>query len=343
MKSKKSTIFNVIFLIIIFLLTIWYVFSGEDLKAIYSNIHNADSAYWLIPVILVVGFILSEALVIHYLMRSVGQETKLSHCFLYSFIGFFFSCITPSASGGQPAQMVYMKKDGIPLTTSTLVLMIVAITYKAVLVIVGAVIFIFRPSRIMHFLHPVLGWCIFGMILNVIAIAFMITAIFQPAILRWMISTMLKLGKKIHLVRHEENIIKRTNSFITRYNDAASFFIKNKIVIVNAFILTFVQRLFIFLITYFVCLSFHFEQENIVTITCLQAMIYVAIDMLPLPGGMGINEALFRKTFEPMLLHLTTSVLVISRGLSYYTQLLISALFTIVAQFFIGKDKGEEK
>jgi len=72
-------------------------------------------------------------------------------------------------------------------------------------------------------------------------------------------------------------------------------------------------------------------------------MIYVAIDMLPLPGGMGINEALFRKTFEPMLLHLTTSVLVISRGLSYYTQLLISALFTIVAQFFIGKDKGEEK
>jgi hypothetical protein len=31
----------------------------------------------------------------------------------YSFIGFFFSGITPSASGGQPAQIYYMNKDNM--------------------------------------------------------------------------------------------------------------------------------------------------------------------------------------------------------------------------------------
>lgn len=52
-------------------------------------------------------------------------------------IGFFYSCITPSASGGQPAQIYYMSKDGLDVSVSTLVLMIVTITYKAVLVLVG--------------------------------------------------------------------------------------------------------------------------------------------------------------------------------------------------------------
>ena len=55
----------------------------------------------------------------------------------------FFSCITPSASGGQPMQIYFMKKDKLPIPVTTLVLMIVTITYKAVLVVIGIVIWIF--------------------------------------------------------------------------------------------------------------------------------------------------------------------------------------------------------
>ena len=64
----------------------------------------------------------------------------MTHCALYSFVGFFFSCITPSASGGQPMQIFYMKKDKLPIPVTTLVLMIVTITYKAVLVVIGVLI-----------------------------------------------------------------------------------------------------------------------------------------------------------------------------------------------------------
>ena len=91
-------------------------------------------------------------------MRSIRQKIKLMHCFLYSFVGFFFSCITPSATGGQPAQIYYMKKDKLSIPVSTLVLMIVTITYKLVLVVLGTLVVIIRPAQIMHYLEPVLGW-----------------------------------------------------------------------------------------------------------------------------------------------------------------------------------------
>ena len=57
--------------------------------------------------------------------------------------GSFFSGITPSASGGQPMQLYYMKRDGIPLPEGTAVLMAVATAYKFVLTVVGMMILLF--------------------------------------------------------------------------------------------------------------------------------------------------------------------------------------------------------
>ena len=87
-----------------------------------------------------VFFILGESVIIFYMMKTLGASVKMTHCALYSFVGFFFSCITPSASGGQPMQIFYMKKDKLPIPVTTLVLMIVTITYKAVLVVIGVLI-----------------------------------------------------------------------------------------------------------------------------------------------------------------------------------------------------------
>ena len=136
MHSKKKIIGNGIFLIVVFLLTIYGVFHGEDLGKLSAAIRGSDIK-WLVPgVVFVVLFIWGESVIIWYMMRTFGIFLKKRICFLFSSIGFFFSCITPSASGGQPMQIYYMKKEKIPIPVSTVILMVVTITYKLVLVVI---------------------------------------------------------------------------------------------------------------------------------------------------------------------------------------------------------------
>lgn len=110
-KPERKTIFNIFFLIIVFALTIWSVFSGVDLNQLAIYLAEADFRYIIPSIFCVIAFILGESVIIHYLLKTLGTKIEFSHCCLYSFIGFFYSCITPSASGGQPMQVVAMRKD----------------------------------------------------------------------------------------------------------------------------------------------------------------------------------------------------------------------------------------
>lgn len=312
----------------------------------FGYIRNTDYRYWLVAVVCVVFFICSESVIIYYMMRSIRQKIKLMHCFLYSFVGFFFSCITPSATGGQPAQIYYMKKDKLSIPVSTLVLMIVTITYKLVLVVIGALVVIIRPAQIMHYLEPVLGWCYLGLLLNVFCVAFMMFLVFHPTLAANMMDAIIRGLGKIHLMKRTEYYREKMANAMKQYQDVAGYFRTHKLVVTNVFLITVVQRLLLFFVTYLTCRSFGINGTGMVTIVVLQGMISVAVDMLPLPGGMGISESLFLSIFAPICGTLTLPAMVVSRGLSYYTELILSAVMTVVAHFTIGrlhKQKREER
>ena len=170
MENKKKMAFNVVFLILVFAGTIYGVFHGEDLGEI-ARILKTVNLLWLIPgFICVIVFIWGESIIIYYMMRTLGIKRKKWTCFLFSSVGFFFSCITPSASGGQPAQIYYMKKEKIPIPVSTLVLMIVTITYKLVLVVIGVVVTFFGQGFIHKYLYDVRYVFYLGTGLNVFCV-----------------------------------------------------------------------------------------------------------------------------------------------------------------------------
>ena len=126
------------------------------------------------------------------------------------------------------------------------------------------------------------------------------------------------------------------------YRDTANYLKTHPRVIVNVIAITFVQRMAMFAVTWFVYRSFSLSEKGFWTILFLQAVISVSVDMLPLPGGMGISETLFLTIFEPVFGALLLPGMVLSRGLGYYGELLISALFTVVAQLTIGQEHGKQ-
>ena len=340
MRDKKKAILNTVFLILVFSLTVYMVFRGEDLGEIIHTVQQADLVYLLISVVCVVLFILGESVIIFYMMRTLGAKVKMGHCALYSFVGFFFSCITPSASGGQPMQIYYMKKEKIPIPVSTLVLMIVTITYKLVLVVIGVVVTFFGQGFIHKYLYDVRYVFYLGTGLNVFCVVTMLILVFHPVLARTILVKGMALLERMHLMKRKQSRLDRLNASMDQYRETAVYLKNHVKVLVNVFGITLFQRFALFTATWFVYKAFGLSGQSAWLIILLQSTISVSVDMLPLPGGMGISEKLFLVIFAPIFgTGLLLPGMILSRGLGYYTELLVSAVLTIVANFTIGKGK----
>ena len=149
----------------------------------------------------------------------------------------------------------------------------------------------------------------------------------------------LELLEKMHLMRYKSTRIEKLNASMDQYHTTAVYLKDHIMVLVNVFAITLFQRFALFTATWFVYKAFGLSGTNAFVIILLQSVISVSVDMLPLPGGMGISEKLFSMIFEPVFgSALLIPGMILSRGLGYYTELLISAIFTIVANFTIGRN-----
>lgn len=76
MENKKKTIFNVIFLLVVFTGTMYGVFHGEDIGEIVKILEQVN-VLWLIPgVICVVVFIWGESIIIYYMMQDTENPAE---------------------------------------------------------------------------------------------------------------------------------------------------------------------------------------------------------------------------------------------------------------------------
>lgn len=344
LKHKKN-VFNIIFLIVVFALTMYYVYSGTEgeLSTLWEKMQMADVRWLIAAVIAILFFIYGESHVIHYMLFTLGIKTKRFTCFLYSCIGFFFSCITPSASGGQPAQILYMRKNKLPVPVSTVVLMIVTITYKLVLVAVGLWILAFDYGLLEKYLSGIMWVFYLGIGLNLFCVAAMLILVFHQKLATWIVMTLVKWMEKSHILKKKKNRIEKFLDSMHIYSQTAAYLKQNIPVIIKVFVVTVLQRFAYFFVTYFIYKSFGLSGTSMYTVLMLQAVISLSVDMLPLPGGMGISEALFNVIFLPVFgPALLLPGMILSRSLSFYTELFLSAAFTVFAHFYIGRFTRDE-
>ncbi len=341
--QAKKWIFNIAFFVIIIGLTIYFVLRGSDVSGAWNLLTSANVYWCLVAVFLVILFIIFESIIIAYLAHSLSIELNFIHCILYSFVGFFFSAITPSASGGQPFQIVFMRRDGIPISTSCAILAVVTILYKTVLIIVGLFIFILRPHNLMILIMPNIGWYILGWLLNVFIVAAMVLMVFKPRIVEVPAIAIFEFLNKIIKFKNAESKRKKLSDGVHKYADVAANFTASWKILLVAFILTAIQRFILFFVTYISALALKQTQVDMPLVVFAQAMISVAVDMMPLPGGSGLAEFLFQRAFDPLVsADILLPLLILSRGIGYYTQIILGGIGTLAALVVIRDKKKKE-
>ncbi len=340
--DRKKIVGNALLFAAILALTLAAVFHGEDLGAVREAIRDCDSRWLLLGLACVAAFIGGEAVILRLLLRSGGQRLGLGRCWLVSSVGFFFSAVTPSAGGGQPMQIYFLRKERIPVAVSAVTLMAVTLTYKLVLVVVGLGLAAFR----LDFLRDHFGNMLFlfwiGLALTCGFVAVLMMLIFHPRLARILADRTLDLLERLHILRRRPERRERLLASMDRYHETAAYFKGHLGLMALVQAVTFIQRFILFTVPWLVCRAIGLTGMRWTDIAGLQAAISVAADMLPLPGGLGVTEGLFLTAFEPVFGALVLPAMVLSRGTDFYCRLFISAAFTLAAALVLGKHRKRE-
>lgn len=322
------------FIGLIMLLTYRLLFSGQELSEILDDLKDANGFWLTLGLALTFCFVAGESCIIHYMLRVCKQKVPFVSCLKYSFIGFFFSYITPSSSGGQPAQMYYMKKDGVKIGYSTLIMLLVTIAYKSVLVILGLVLLIFNFDAV--FLYGgKLGWLLaLGFVLNIAFIAGLAFIVARPDwARRFGISVLNKLTDwKLVKEKDHGKALDKINRICDTYVIGSSYLRENAAVVAKVFGITLIQRLCLFMVTWVVYKAYGLSGVSLIDIVTMQVMIAIGVEMLPLPGAAGVTEASFILVFEKIFgENLVKPALLLSRGLTFYAVLIAGGIVTFIA------------
>mgnify|MGYP000291103516 CR=1 FL=1 len=361
--SGKKRVFQLLFFALVTGITLYVVFSGQDLSALIQGIRRLDPVSLILAVALGVLFVSMEGIMIWHLLRSMNGKSSLRQCICYSFIGFFYSGITPSATGGQPMQLYYMCKDGNKASDSSLVLMTVAAFYKFVLVLIGIVTALLWGRRIREYLgtyEPVF-WL--GLFLNSALVAMIVCLMVMPRIMEkiafgvldlvYRVKNRKKAGRESLPARKPDSgkekpaeadmgdKKEKVSRFIRSYKESADYLKKNKGILFRILFLTFLQRGMVFFVTALIYKGYGLSGNSAWHIMALQASVYIAVDMLPVPGSQGITEMMYTTVMLPVFgkAYLMPSMIV-TRAVNFYILLIISLIIVLGYHFVIDQKKS---
>lgn len=315
-------------------LTIWAITSQEGFTftgfiEFLGSLHPG----WLACAFLgMAGFIVFEGLAIMTIIKSFGYKRPFRKGIIYSTSDIYFSAITPSASGGQPASAYFMMRDGIPGSMTTVSLIVNLVMYSFAIVIIGIVSILLKPSAFLNF--PVAGkiLIIVGALLLIGLALFFLFILYKSSVLLKMGNGILKLLAKIRIIRNLEGKQARLKSAIEEYNSHVAHLKGKGKMLVKTLICNVLQRASLISVSLFIFLASGGDTSLALDVWVCQCLVVVGTNMIPIPGAMGISDLMLIWAFggigftEAAAMNLNLA----SRGISFYLSVIICGTSIIV-------------
>ena len=334
-KSKKRFLRSIALFLIILLLTFYIIFQNQDVNEILNIISNINLKYVLIGILFMVLYFMCDAINIHRILKSLNEKTTFLKSIKYSLIGFFFSAVTPAASGGQPMQIYFMNKDKLSVANSTLTFLVNLSCMQIATISIALVSLIFNYA----YMNGVLIGCfIIGILLNASALTLLIASIHSKKITKGIINFVVKLLKLFRIKNLEEKKTKLENE-LEKYHASATYIKSNKKVMLRTLLTTYIQFILYYCISYWVYRAFGLSKYSIFQIASMQSVLFASTSGIPSPGAVGVSEGGFLEIFRNVYsVDTIRGAMLINRGINFYLFVIISAL---VVLFYTIKDKKE--
>ena len=315
--NRKKSLVGIGLIAALMALTGWLLFRDQPVTRLLHTLGQLRPGWLLLGLALMLAFVGCEATCSHLILGRLGHRAPLRRCLGYSFVGFYVSSITPSATGGQPAQIYYM--------------MLIAVCYQVVVIGYALAVALLRFDLVANLGGGLGLLLLFGAVVNGALTAGMLCLMFLPNAARRLTGGVLSLLVRVRLVRRPEEAREKLEKQMEEYRRGADCVRRNPALVPALLGLTFCQLTALFSVPLVVYHAFGLTGSGALDIIGTQALVTLAVASLPLPGAVGASEGGFVAAMRLFFgAGLVTPAVLVSRGISFYSFLLLSGCVTLL-------------
>lgn len=332
-EQKNNKYFkNFIFIIVVLVFTFGYAVDWKELVEIPKILSGLKLQFLLVAIVTMMLFFLCQSLVVKKLLNSFNYKVKLSNCYRYTLIDYYFSAITPGASGGQPAEIYYMKKDGINIGISSVTMLIFNGLYHLSVVLVvfiagfGNIRSILGDNQIFYRLFQV------GIGIQVLLVISFLFLVFSKKLVYILLEKVLAVIRVFNY-KKAEALEKKLTFILKEYKESATWLSNNLSIFLKILPIVVIHIALLYSIGYWVGKAFGLKDISLIKMIAYQGIYTMTFESLPIPGGVGLAEAGFLNIFSNLYHNgELAAALLITRGITYYSMIVFGGLFTFLSK-----------
>lgn len=336
---KRRALWSIAF-VLLAALSVWAIVSGTkdfSFGEFVKFIKTADPVWIGIAVLSMLCFIIFEGLALLYICRSFGYGRGIRRGFVYSAADIYFSAITPSATGGQPASALFMIKDGIPGMFVTVALVANLAMYTASLVAAGLLALVLSPSMFLNFGTVSKLLVSIGIVIQTALLLFIVMLLFKKGVMHGLCRGFLKLLAKLHIVKNPADKFEALKKKMDEYSSHAALLSGKGRVLAVVFVLNFIQRIAQISVPAYIHLASGGSFKQAYDIFIAQIYVTVGAYSVPIPGAMGITDYMMVDAYEDLAVANPAFLELFSRTLSFYVCVLICGITILVSWCSLSK------
>lgn len=254
-------------------------------------------------------------------------------------IGRYYDLITPMASGGQPFEIYYMKKNGYSSDTATAAPLTKYMIWQfSFFFLCLMILILYSKEYISSTLVFICAWVGLGIVLLIFLFVFLMSITNKFG--AFIVVTVLKLLHRLRIIKNYRVTLFKVLRFVKSYQYNIKRFATEPLLIISEIIITILGIISNAIIAYFIYLAFAETVEvSWWSIVCKVCICELASSFIPLPGGSGAQEL----SFNALIGYLFPEgaffwAVLIWRILTYYIHLLQGGI-VLIGDFVASKIK----
>ena len=332
-RSNFKKIFWMLFSILLAVLTVWAIFRESrslSLPRLFEVVAGGNKLYLTISILCATGYVVFEAVAICSILKGINYKRSIREGILYSTSDVYFSAITPSATGGQPASAYFMHEDGIPAGVVSATLILNLMMYTAAIGFLGIVAIILNPDFFREFGQAPRILIMVGFVVLILLILFFFTLLKDSDKLFDLIKRIVLFFQKKSRHFEGEQLLEKIEKAHKDYGNCAKMFAGRNDILLKAFLWNVIQRASQIAIPMFMHLCLGGNSRDSITLFSKQCLITIGYNFVPIPGAMGIADYMMIDGFSNIMTHEAALLLdMVSRAVSFYICVTISGLITL--------------